>query len=134
MFETKPWLVDTTPVPLGTRPPAEVINGELIVKRNDLMEVISHVGCSERCRAVCAVRPRMAWRFSLSANLHGTFDGARAMVLALLHSRVWKAVLGHFGPGRPFVRLLIRDIFAQTLPFSVLCSLLGVTSDKFGSG
>ena len=33
---------------LGTRPPAEVIDGELIVKRIDLTEVFSHVGRSAR--------------------------------------------------------------------------------------
>ena len=32
-FKSKPWLVHITPVPLGTRPPAEILSGELIVRR-----------------------------------------------------------------------------------------------------
>ena len=40
-FESKPWLVRITSVPLGVRPPAEIISGELIVRRSDPTKVTS---------------------------------------------------------------------------------------------
>ena len=70
-FRDQTWLVDITPVPLGGRPPAEIVNGELIVKRSDLTEVISHGGHSTRCRVVGARRPRYTLlrnRFSFSCQ------------------------------------------------------------------
>ena len=39
-FLEQTWLVAIIPVPLGTCPPADIIDGELIVKCSDLTEVI----------------------------------------------------------------------------------------------
>ena len=55
-------------MPQGTRPPAEVVDGELIVKRSDLTEVFSHHRRSARCRAGGAVRRILALSFSHWAN------------------------------------------------------------------
>ena len=57
-------------MPLGTRPPAEVVDGELIVKRSDLTEVFSHHRRSARCRAGGAVRRILA----LELQPLGQFD------------------------------------------------------------
>jgi hypothetical protein len=41
------WLVHITPMPLGTRQPAEIIGGELIVRRSDPTRVTSDEGHTE---------------------------------------------------------------------------------------
>ena len=92
-------------MPLGTHPPADIINVELIVKRSDLTEVISHVGRSARCLAVGALRRILALSFSLYANLSSDWIRGSVMIPLAPELRVWKATLGRFDSARGLVRL-----------------------------